>query len=93
MHIYKRSYEPLLGSDKAISEPCLILATNLAGRGTDLKISDSMCDQGGLHVIISYLPESVRVEEQAFGRSVDRRNSFNTPWALIYGTDLYSKTT
>ena len=69
IYIYKRSYEPLLGSEEVISQPCLIIATNLAGRGTDLKISESLSEQGGLHVIISYLPESVRVEEQAFGRS------------------------
>ena len=69
LQIYKRSYEPLLGAEEEICEPCLILATNLAGRGTDLKISEKMSDEGGLHVIISYLPESVRIEEQAFGRS------------------------
>ncbi len=39
-------------------------ATNLAGRGTDLKIGDEMSSKGGLHVCLTYMPESVRIEEQ-----------------------------
>ena len=64
--VYKRSYEPLMDE---ISEPCIFIATNLAGRGTDLKISDDLSSKGGLHVCLTYLPTSVRVEEQGFGRA------------------------
>jgi len=50
--------------------PCdIIVATNVAGRGTDLKISELLERNGGLHVIMSYLPSNVRVELQGFGRS------------------------
>ena len=46
----------------------VIIATNLAGRGTDIKMTDEVKRNGGLHVCLSYLPPNVRVELQAYGR-------------------------
>jgi preprotein translocase subunit SecA len=36
----------------------VVTATNLAGRGTDLKISNNVEQNGGLHVIITFLPRN-----------------------------------
>ena len=47
----------------------IILATNIAGRGTDLTTSSSVEDHGGLHVCITFLPTSYRVELQNAGRT------------------------
>lgn len=46
----------------------IIIATNLAGRGTDIKTSE-IESTGGLHVVLTYMPANQRVEDQAFGRT------------------------
>lgn len=44
------------------------VATNMAGRGTDIQIEPSVRDAGGLHVICSEMHESSRIDWQLFGR-------------------------
>ncbi|CAL8348016.1 unnamed protein product, partial [Merluccius merluccius] len=55
--------------DKKLGSGDVIVATNLAGRGTDIKVSEQVNNNGGLFVILSFLSENTRVELQAFGRT------------------------
>ena len=45
------------------------IATNMAGRGTDIKLGRGVVELGGLHVIASERHESGRIDRQLFGRS------------------------
>ncbi len=46
----------------------ITIATNMAGRGTDIKLGDGVAELGGLHVIGTERHESGRVDRQLFGR-------------------------
>lgn len=45
------------------------VATAMAGRGTDIKLSENVAERGGLHVILSEFQESARLDRQLAGRS------------------------
>ena len=47
----------------------ITIATNMAGRGTDIKLGVGVAKLGGLHVIATERNESGRVDRQLFGRS------------------------
>ncbi len=47
----------------------ITIATNMAGRGTDIKLGPGVAKMGGLHVLATERHESGRVDRQLFGRS------------------------
>jgi preprotein translocase subunit SecA len=45
------------------------VATNMAGRGTDIELEPGLRERGGLHVILTEYHDSARVDRQLFGRA------------------------
>ncbi len=77
IELYRRDYERFQAAadGKYLEGGKVLIATNLAGRGTDIKVSDKLNASGGLHVCLSYLPDNLRVEQQAFGRCARKGNA------------------
>ena len=46
----------------------ITVATNMAGRGTDIRIGDAVAEVGGLRVIVTEPHESARIDRQLIGR-------------------------
>jgi preprotein translocase subunit SecA len=46
----------------------ITVATNMAGRGTDIKLDPEVAAMGGLHVIATELHDAGRIDRQLFGR-------------------------
>lgn len=47
----------------------ITVATNMAGRGTDIQLHAAVRDAGGLHVILTEYHESRRIDRQLYGRA------------------------
>jgi preprotein translocase subunit SecA len=46
----------------------ITVATNMAGRGTDIRLAPGVADMGGLHVLSTVRHDSRRIDRQLFGR-------------------------
>ena len=69
---YDRAYRPF---EKArLDAGDIVVATNIAGRGTDLNVSKQVERNGGLHVIMAFMPSNDRVRKQGLGRSARAGN-------------------
>ena len=65
----------------------ITVATNMAGRGTDIKPDSSARQVGGLHVLLTEFHESPRIDRQLFGRS-GRQGEPGSARAIICTQDV-----
>lgn len=93
VYTYTRDYEEfeIINNENGLQPGRTIIATNIAGRGTDIKLSDELSMSGGLHVCLSYLPKNLRIEQQAFGRAA--RSGKSGTGQLIIWNPMEQQTT
>lgn len=63
----------------------VMIATNMAGRGTDIKLADAAREAGGLHVVITEMHDNARVQRQLVGRCA--RQGDPGSWEAIFSAD------
>src|SRR4029077_18468122 len=64
------------------------IATNMAGRGVDIKLGDGVIDLGGLYVLGTERHESRRIDNQLRGRSGRQGDPGETRFYLSAQDDL-----
>jgi preprotein translocase subunit SecA len=64
----------------------ITVATNMAGRGTDIKPDGAARQAGGLHVILTEFHDSPRVDRQLFGRC-GRQGEAGSARAIVCAAD------
>jgi preprotein translocase subunit SecA len=69
----------------------ITVATNMAGRGTDIKLSADVENAGGLHVILTEFHESARVDRQLFGRCARQGDPGTTEAIVCIDDDLFHR--
>ncbi len=68
---------------EAAGQPgAVTVATNMAGRGTDILLGEGVAAAGGLHVILTEFHDSRRVDRQLFGRAA-RQGDPGSAQALV----------
>jgi preprotein translocase subunit SecA len=69
----------------------ITIATNMAGRGTDIKLGAGVAALGGLHVIMTERHESRRVDRQLFGRAARQGDPGSAQAFVSAEDDLLSR--
>jgi len=66
------------------------IATNMAGRGTDIKLGPGVAEIGGLHVLGTERHEARRIDNQLRGRSGRQGDAGSSQFFLSFDDDLMS---
>ncbi|HLZ19051.1 MAG TPA: preprotein translocase subunit SecA, partial [Smithellaceae bacterium] len=66
------------------------ISTNMAGRGTDIKLGEGVADVGGLHILGTERHESRRIDNQLRGRSGRQGDKGSSRFYLSLEDDLLS---
>jgi preprotein translocase subunit SecA len=66
----------------------ITIATNMAGRGTDIRIDRAVAERGGLHVIVTGWQASRRIDRQLIGRTARQGDPGSDQAFLSYDDEL-----
>ncbi len=69
----------------------ITIATNMAGRGTDILLGDGVSDLGGLHVLGTEKHESRRVDNQLRGRSGRQGDPGSSQFFISIEDDMFRR--
>ena len=64
------------------------IATNMAGRGTDIKLGAGVADIGGLHILGTERHEARRIDNQLRGRTGRQGDKGSSQFFLSFDDDL-----
>ncbi len=73
---------------KAGQKGAVTVATNMAGRGTDIKLGEGVVELGGLHVLGTERHESRRIDNQLRGRAGRQGDSGSSQFYVSMDDDL-----
>ncbi|HLL41436.1 MAG TPA: preprotein translocase subunit SecA, partial [Rubrobacteraceae bacterium] len=82
---HEREAETIL---EAGQKGAVTIATNMAGRGTDIKLGEGVAEVGGLYVLGTERHESRRIDNQLRGRSGRQGDPGETRFFLSFEDDL-----
>ncbi|CAF0923021.1 unnamed protein product [Adineta steineri] len=81
--MYKTEEDSTKATKEVLKHGEIIIATNIAGRGTDIQANDTIENNGGLHVCVTFLPVNERVEQQNVGRTSRIGNKGTAQFILL----------
>ncbi|HLY12478.1 MAG TPA: preprotein translocase subunit SecA [Planctomycetota bacterium] len=76
---------------RAGQKDAVTIATNMAGRGTDILLGDAVADLGGLHILGTERHEARRVDNQLRGRAGRQGDPGSSQFFLSLEDDLFRK--
>ena len=77
--------------EHAGAQGAVVIATNMAGRGTDIKLGEGVAKAGGLHVIGTERHESRRIDNQLRGRSGRQGDPGSSRFFVSFGDDIMQR--
>lgn len=76
---------------KAGQKNAVTISTNMAGRGTDIRLGEGVAEMGGLYVLGTERNESRRIDNQLRGRAARQGDKGETKFFISLGDSLFKR--
>ncbi len=87
----RRHSEEALIISAAGKHSSITIATNMAGRGTDIRLEQGVAELGGLHVIATERHEAGRIDRQLFGRAGRQGDAGSARAFVSFEDELFAR--